>query len=468
MRWARCPCCGAALAPDAGTCDACWADLTGELVPLEDRAAPWPPGRRPFLGRPAAGPRPPAAGTAGAKQITAVLAVLLATVLVGGAIAGRSPADGPRHRLIPDDPAPAATADPTAGAGESAAALGAAEPVRPPHHIPEGWAWRPIGPLAGRQGNVAVWTGSEVVYWGGDRPGRPPEGAAYDPANDRWRRLSRSPLTNRTGAAAAWTGREVLIFGGVNGGGPQRDGAAYDPATDHWRMMADGPLSGRVPLASAWTGTELLVVGARGLGLFDGIKDAAAYDPVHDTWRELPGLPMQINDGASVWIGSELIVYGTFLDRQRSVLGADDRARGSALDPVTGHWRDLPIAPLSGQAIALAWNGAETIAWDHDLDSAAYDPRRDTWRALPALPVEARDCLPEGVAAGSAVYAIHCGQAALFDRDRQVWRAVETPSTAVEPPIWTGDGLVQWLGPSGRAGDGTWFRLMTPQPAAEP
>ena len=99
-----------------------------------------------------------------------------------------------------------------------------------------------------------------------------------------------------------------------------------------------------MPLATAWTGPELLVVGARGLGLFDGIKDAAAYDPATDTWRDLPGLPMQINDGASVWTGSELIVYGTFLDRQRSVLAPDDRARGAALDPV-----DRPLAGPPGR-----------------------------------------------------------------------------------------------------------------------
>src|SRR5438132_1602819 len=174
-----------------------------------------------------------------AKQVTVVMAALLAAVLVGGAVAGRSSPDQPRHRLTFDEPSPAAVAAAdTAGAGESAAPVGAAEPIRPPHHIPDGWLWRSVGPLPGRQGNVATWTGTEVVYWGGDRPGRPPEGAAYDPKADQWRRLSRSPLTNRTGAVAAWTGREVAIYGGVNGGGPQSDGAAYDPVTDHWRMIA--------------------------------------------------------------------------------------------------------------------------------------------------------------------------------------------------------------------------------------
>jgi hypothetical protein len=407
-----------------------------------------------------------AMATVGAKQVAAVMGALLAAVLAGGALAGHRGSDLSGRPVHFQEPAPPEGAE--SGAGESAAPIGAGVPTRPPHHIPEGWKWRPVGPLPDRQGNIATWTGREVIYWGGDRPGRAPEGAAYDPATDRWRLLSRSPLTNRTGSAAVWTGKEVVIFGGINGAGPQNDGAAYDPATDHWRTIADAPLSGRVPLAAAWTGTEMLVVGARGPGLFDGLQDAAAYDPARDTWRSLPGLPMQINDGASVWTGTELIVYGTFLDRQRSVLAADDRARGAALEPVTGHWRDVLAAPLSGQSIALAWDGSEVIAWDHDLSSAAYAPEFDSWRSLPDLPLEGRDCLPEGASAGGFVFATQCGQAALFDPHRRSWEAVPTPATAMDPPVWTGDGLVQWLGPSGRPSDGTWFRPMAPMPPMTP
>lgn len=411
-------------------------------------------------------PEASAAAAANAKQVTTLLAALLAAVLVGGAVTSRSPAERPRDRLAFDEPAPT-PAGRTVGAGELAAGPEVAGPevaggVRPPNRIPAGWSWRPVGPLAARQGHIATWTGTEVVYWGGDRPGRPPEGAAYDPRADRWRRLSRSPLTNRTGAAAAWTGEEVLIFGGVNGRGPQRDGAAYDPATDRWRTIAAGPLPGRVPVAAAWTGSELLVVGARGAGLVSGVEDAAAYDPAADAWRPLPSLPIRINEGAAVWTGAELIVYGTFLDRQRGVIVPDDRARGAALDPVTGQWRELATAPLSGQSMALAWTGSDAVGWDHDRAAAAYDAAADTWRPLPDLPLEGRDCLPRGVAAGPVVFATHCGQAALLDGGRRAWQVVETPATAVEAPLWTGEGFVQWLGPSGRSDDGTWLRPLAP------
>lgn len=412
---------------------------------------------------PVGGTRASGAGTAGlgAKQVTIVMVAVLALVLVAGSIAGRTPLEHPRHRVAFDEPsAGAVEATVHESAGESAAGLGIASPDRPPANIPDGWKWRSVGPLRGRQGNIAVWTGHEIIYWGGDRPGRAPEGAAYDPKADRWRRISRSVLTNRTDAGAVWTGREVVVFGGVNGGGRQSDGATYDPDNDRWRPITQSPLSGRIPLAAAWTGTEAIFVGSRGYGLYDGLQDAAAYDPATDTWRSLPALPIQINEGSSVWTGSELIVYGKFLDRQRGVHGPDGRARGAALDPVAGHWRDMPPAPLSGQSITLAWNGSETIGWDHNRYAAAYDRLSNAWLTLPDLPLEGRDCLPRGTSAGTIVFATQCGQAAMFDRDRWVWEEVEVPATAVDPPVWTGQGLVLWLAPSGRPDDGTWFRPM--------
>ena len=427
---------------------------------------------------PVDGGRPPdrAAVAVSPRRVTAVMAGLLAVVLVAGSLAEHRAPDRSGHRLDFDETPAAAQfdstlGDPNAGAGESAAPVGGGVPVRPPHNIPAGWTWQPVGPLAGRQGNVAVWTGREIVYWGGDRPGRPAQGAAYDPATQQWRRISRSPLSNRTDAAAAWTGREVVVYGGVNGAGPRNDGAAYDPASDQWRAIAPGPLSARVPLVSAWTGTELLVV-ARAVGFSDGILDAAAYDPTQDAWRLLPTLPMQlaerpapptqINNGAAVWTGTELVVYGRFVNGPPAAGGVDDRARGAALDPVAGRWRDLPVAPLSGLALTLVWDGTEAIAWDHDLSAAAFDPAGGSWRPLPDLPLEARDCLPAGVAAGTAVFAVHCGQGALFDRHRQAWEPLPVPANAVDPPVWTGSGLLEWLGPSGRSDDGTWFRPMTP------
>lgn len=92
-------------------------------------------------------------------------------------------------------------------------------------------SWRPIAPapLAGRERHVAVWTGRQMVVWGGDADGgrlRFSDGAAYDPAVDRWRRLPRSLLTARFGHTAVWTGSEMLVFGGFTSVLAPGEGAA--------------------------------------------------------------------------------------------------------------------------------------------------------------------------------------------------------------------------------------------------
>ncbi|HLF40339.1 MAG TPA: hypothetical protein VI854_02580, partial [Acidimicrobiia bacterium] len=234
-----------------------------------------------------------------------------------------------------------------------------------------------------------------------------------------------------------------------------------DPATDRWRTLPPAPLVGRVPFTAAWTGQEFVIVGTRGYGRSSGVTDAAAYDPATDRWRTLPPVPVELNEGAGAFTGRELVVYGAYLDRDRRPVTIDDRARGAALDVTVGRWRTLPDAPLSGQALALAWDGRDIVSWDYELDSAALDPAAAEWERLPGVPLERRDCLPAGVAAGRVVFAQHCGQAAVFDPVRRSWTPVPSPRGAAEPPVFTGQALVHWLGPTGRPHDGTWLRPVT-------
>ena len=70
-------------------------------------------------------------------------------------------------------------------------------------------------------GMAAAWTGRQLVVWGGQAPGgnwqAAAAGAAYDPAADRWEVLPPAPIAARFGASAVWTGREVLFWGGQGG-----------------------------------------------------------------------------------------------------------------------------------------------------------------------------------------------------------------------------------------------------------
>jgi N-acetylneuraminic acid mutarotase len=125
-------------------------------------------------------------------------------------------------------------------------------------------SWRVLAPapISGRYRHHAVWTGSEMIVWGGEvGPSQQSDGAAYDPATDTWRRLPPSPLAGRHWASVVWTGREMIVWGGYDNEHAFGDGAAYDPNMNRWRVLPAAPISGRCQNAAVWTGTELIVWG---------------------------------------------------------------------------------------------------------------------------------------------------------------------------------------------------------------
>lgn len=135
---------------------------------------------------------------------------------------------------------------------------------------------------------AAVWTGSEVLVWGG-------RGVAFDPARRRWGRLPASGLDPRSGAVGAWTGDRMLVWGGDGAA----DGASYDPARRRWKRLPPAPLRSGTGAVGAWDGRSLVVATPQG---------AAAYDPVADRWRPLPPVPFRPVGAAAVH--GDVVVIG--------------------------------------------------------------------------------------------------------------------------------------------------------------
>lgn len=104
-------------------------------------------------------------------------------------------------------------------------------------------------PIA-RNYHAAVWTGSEMIVWGGSGCGgncRLNSGGRYNPTNDSW-----SPTTtmNAPGSrflhTAVWTGNEMIVWGGSDGTNYLHTGARYYPKADKWTptsliSVAPGP-----------------------------------------------------------------------------------------------------------------------------------------------------------------------------------------------------------------------------------
>jgi hypothetical protein len=51
----------------------------------------------------------------------------------------------------------------------------------------------------------------------------------YDPAANHWQSLPPGPLGGRVHHTAVWTGQEMLVWGGIAGDAALADGAAFRP-----------------------------------------------------------------------------------------------------------------------------------------------------------------------------------------------------------------------------------------------
>lgn len=261
----------------------------------------------------------------------------------------------------------------------------------------DGWLPIPAAPVAPRHDHAAVWTGRELVVWGGRAADGEPlaDGAAYDPRTERWRRLPQAPLAGRAEHALVWTGSEAIVWGGVGGDGALADGAAYDPVTGTWRALPVAPLAARSTPLAVWTGAALLVVGGVDGDLAGLPVDGAAYDPATDRWRPLPDAPSPGMAGAAAaWTGDRLLVVGG-----DGVVGGARTTTNQALayDPGTDAWEELAHPPLGPTARAAAvWTGEWLVLWgggtqDHArTDGAAFDPVSGRWLPLPAAPLDGR------------------------------------------------------------------------------
>ena len=92
-------------------------------------------------------------------------------------------------------------------------------------------------------------------------------GGRYDPVLDRWipTAIAESP-TERVRHSAVWTGSELIVWGGARCCAPgtfyKDDGGRYDPATNSWTLTSvEGAPLERDNHTAVWTGSEMIVWG---------------------------------------------------------------------------------------------------------------------------------------------------------------------------------------------------------------
>ena len=100
----------------------------------------------------------------------------------------------------------------------------------------------PVGAPAGRWAHTAIWTGTEMIVWGGELDAALNDtntGGRYDPATDTWTltSLNLGVPSERRNHTAVWTGSEMIVWGGDRFPFPLflDTGARYNPATSTGR-----------------------------------------------------------------------------------------------------------------------------------------------------------------------------------------------------------------------------------------
>src|SRR5262249_6336167 len=149
--------------------------------------------------------------------------------------------------------------------------------------IPDTWkSTLTAGAPLRRTFHTAVWTGSEMIIWGGYGQGgiELNTGGRYNPATDSWTATSTIDAPEgRQQHAAVWTGTEMIIWGGYGIITIENSGGRYNPSTDSWTATSTtDPPSARWQHTAVWTGSEMIVWGG-----WDGggtlFNTGGRYDP---------------------------------------------------------------------------------------------------------------------------------------------------------------------------------------------
>lgn len=274
--------------------------------------------------------------------------------------------------------------------------------------------WEETGySVQGRKWHTAIWTGSEMIIWGGNYNKvisiYPSTGYRYDPLTDTWAAMSKvNAPTPRYRHTAVWSGNEMIVWGGDKLGNYFDDGGKYNPITDSWTDMSSvsAPTS-RSGHSAVLAGNEMIIWG--GFGVSGDTNTGARYNLTNDTWQVISqnNAPIIRHNHVAVWAGNKMIVWGggVYDSNTNNFLGTNT---GGLYNPADNSWASTSLinAPYGDIAGAAIWTGTEMIVWGDE--PGRYNPDNDTWSTI------------------------------------NMTNAPSITWTTPPPVIWTGDEMIVW------------------------
>ena len=120
----------------------------------------------------------------------------------------------------------------------------------------------------GRQDPSAVWTGSRVIVWGGLAnfgSSYLNTGGEYNPVGNTWSPTSTGLdcPAGRTGQTAIWSGAEMVVWGGADASSAINTGGRYQSSSGIWHPTLAGveAPAPRIWHSAVWTGAAMIVWG---------------------------------------------------------------------------------------------------------------------------------------------------------------------------------------------------------------
>jgi N-acetylneuraminic acid mutarotase len=309
-----------------------------------------------------------------------------------------------------------------------------------------------------RDFHTAVWTGSEMIVWGGfDNISNVNTGGRYNPSTDSWTATSTLNAPEaRSFHTAVWTGNEMIIWGGAGSGNNYfNTGGRYDPGTDSWTATStlNAPLARELHTA-VWTGNEMIIWGG-------GFNTGGRYSPCTDGWTATSTInaPSPRSRHTAVWTGNEMIVWG----------GSgfpNNLNTGGRYNPTTDSWAATSTAnaPVGRDYHTAVWTGSEMIVWGGSggqgftfNSGGRYNPHADSWTATSSINVPNVRYIHTAVWTGSemivwgglsAIGCLHTG--GRYNPSTDSWTATSTTNAPsgryFHTAVWTGSQMIVWGG----------------------
>lgn len=181
------------------------------------------------------------------------------------------------------------------------------------------WRFGFANPTAFRTsaGCKMVYTGTELIVWGGIYSSATNNGFRYNPTTNVWTAI---PTAGQPSARSQFgmqlVNNRLVVWGGATAGGAVLgDGAVLNLATNTWSSItATGAPSARREFYSVVNTIQntMIVWAGYNMATQNMVGDGSSYNPVTNTWTPITNTnaPIPRSGASAVWSGTEMIIFG--------------------------------------------------------------------------------------------------------------------------------------------------------------